>query len=786
LAIGPYAHAAAQALAHVISPKELQAFLIKPVQRICKYPLLLGSLSKVTPFNHKHYQALLDGLAATKRITDTVNNAQRQQENEVVFEALMTRLKDWKGVPISQHAPLLLDDLFAVSSDQNGSGEYHVFLFERLIILCVPAPPDAEKKATERGSVFKRSASSNALNLQAQASAFLAEGVVMSRKATTQLVLKGALYIRSFEDLETIETGWSISFLVTLLNFLAGACSFRFRNTGEQPHCVYTFHCTNSEKMNQWHSEIKRQSDRWQKEKEEQRTHEESRLNVVYGERPTYEQVDSSHDSLDFMRSAPRPKHPYESDFRPRSRTNSRVHSRSVGASSARDGDASVISDEPEAIVTRRGGTAAYSMPPERDHIEVLAQSGAIEALRARSQTQDGSSFILWRNQILPPQPPPPQLPQPPIPTPAIYFPSTSVRKLPERRLRSRQRSTGTLASAESDSSSNHAKLTLGVRRPSVPDLPDSPLYPVPTSGGATGREPRERESRINPMSPTSTLGVPAQPRVRSHSNPNVQPIPSHPYAMDYGVQLQTAGRSTTNVSQYQPPAHSYDDKSGRQSHRKRNSGSSFDSAESSDVYGGRSSPLTPFSSREGSSLCYPGNTASPVHPYAAPPLPTALSGQKVHRPPNLRLASCSSDIHMGAVTPPSATFPGYQQVPVPAQSSGSPGPTSGLTSTPTTPTSSRLHITVHYGTDHKFTLGFLTTTPFEEVVDKMRKKIRICTSSGANGPLRMYYGDDMGGRTLLRTTEDYRGALEAVMTRLARGNQTSPGSLVVWVQPDI
>jgi cell division control protein 24 len=157
---------------------------------------------------------LLDGLAAAKRITDTVNNAKRQQENEVVFEALMNRLRDWKGIPINQHAPLLLDDLFAVSSDQNGSGEYHVFLFERLIILCVPAPPDTEKKATEKASVFKRSASSNALNLQAQASTFLAEGVVVSRKATTQLVLKGALYIRSFEDLETIETGWSISYFL--------------------------------------------------------------------------------------------------------------------------------------------------------------------------------------------------------------------------------------------------------------------------------------------------------------------------------------------------------------------------------------------------------------------------------------------------------------------------------------------------------------------------------------------------------------------------------------------
>jgi len=129
-----------------------------------------------------------------------------------------------------------------------------------------------------------------------------------------------------------------------------------------------------------------------------------------------------------------------------------------------------------------------------------------------------------------------------------------------------------------------------------------------------------------------------------------------------------------------------------------------------------------------------------------------------------------------------------YQRVPL-SRPIGSPGITNAMNSpisTPTTPTGGRLHITVHYGTNHKFTLGFLTTTPFEEVVDKMRKKIRTCTSSDANGPLRVYYEDDRGGRTPLQTTEDYCGALDVIKTRLVQENQTLPGSLVFWVQPDV
>ena len=541
--------------------------------------------------------------------------------------------------------------------------------------------------------------------------------------------------------------------------------------------------------MNQWHSEIKRQLDRWQKDKEEQRIRMEPRSNTVHGERPMYEQVNSSQDSLDLMRAAPRPKHPYASDFRSRSRSSSRVHSRSISASSARDGDASVIPDEAfkqlEATVSRRGGTAAYSMPPERDHIDVLTQSGAIEALRARSQTQDGSSFVLWRNQILPPQPPPPQLPQPPIPTSAMKSPSTSAGKLPERRLRARQSSTSTLASAESDSSSNRAGIILGGRRPSVPDLSHSSRTYVPHSGTASGREPPER----NPIFGTSTLGVPAQPRVRSLSNPYVQPIPSHPHAMD-GVLTLTVGRSNTKVPQHQPLSHPHGDRSGYQSHQKRSSGSSFESLESP-VYVGGSPPLTPFSSREGYSLYFSGNTASSAHPYAASPLTSAPPGQtptsqKIIRPPNLRLVSSSSDIRVNGLRSPLATSPRYRPMPVPHQPIGPPSVMSGAASPTTTATSSRLHITVYYGTDHKFILGFLTSTPFEEVVDKMRKKIRLCTSSEANGPLRMYYGDDRGGRTLLRSAEDYSGALDVVRTRLAGGNPTSPGLLVVWVQPDV
>jgi hypothetical protein len=45
-------------LKHSARNLDLEAFLIKPVQRICKYPLLTRELLKVTPDDHPDFEAL--------------------------------------------------------------------------------------------------------------------------------------------------------------------------------------------------------------------------------------------------------------------------------------------------------------------------------------------------------------------------------------------------------------------------------------------------------------------------------------------------------------------------------------------------------------------------------------------------------------------------------------------------------------------------------------------------------------------------------------------------------
>ena len=70
------------------------ALMIKPVQRICQYPLLLGELVKVTGDGHPDYQSAVDAGARMKTIALGINEDKRLREE--VF-AVQTKIEGWDG-----------------------------------------------------------------------------------------------------------------------------------------------------------------------------------------------------------------------------------------------------------------------------------------------------------------------------------------------------------------------------------------------------------------------------------------------------------------------------------------------------------------------------------------------------------------------------------------------------------------------------------------------------------------------------------------------------------------
>ncbi|KAJ3021113.1 hypothetical protein HKX48_009208 [Thoreauomyces humboldtii] len=116
--------------------RELPSYLIKPVQRVCKYPLLINELIKFTDgSNYRFMEELKEGLAAIKRVTDLVNEEKRQEENRRIKQNVMERVEDWKGLNTAEFGDLLLSDKFPMN---NGDAEkdFELFLFENILLCC--------------------------------------------------------------------------------------------------------------------------------------------------------------------------------------------------------------------------------------------------------------------------------------------------------------------------------------------------------------------------------------------------------------------------------------------------------------------------------------------------------------------------------------------------------------------------------------------------------------------------------------------------------------------------
>lgn len=75
----------------------------------------------------------------------------------MTVRALEQRVEDWKGHHLSNFGDLLLDDVFVVTKS-DVDREYHVFLFEKIILCCkeVYQPPPSARKVGKSNSILKK------------------------------------------------------------------------------------------------------------------------------------------------------------------------------------------------------------------------------------------------------------------------------------------------------------------------------------------------------------------------------------------------------------------------------------------------------------------------------------------------------------------------------------------------------------------------------------------------------------------------------------------------------
>ena len=674
---------------HLINVKgELPAFLIKPVQRVCKYPLLLDvrvssslpwvsfaylhpqSLIKtLSPTTYSHCEELKRGSEAAKRITDKINEAQRRAENEQTVKSLSTRIEDWKGHHLENFGQLLLDDVFTVTKSDLDR-EYHVFLFERIILCCKEIPPgqqNGSKKMSKNNSLLKKQASTPT-PLNAAAAAAAAAHPHQPRRGTP-LLLKGRIFLGNVTQAIPSQPRTSLGRLpvVAVLSLVSDWISGPGMNAqyslavwwkGDDDLEYFTLKCRNEEQMRKWESQINRLI----KEAAQRRGSDRglARLNklappssrsaVSIGNSSTY----SYHSSTSYGSGSTALTATSASTKITRSQhgdSHDSFHGYPAGPSpydpdGFTDDDEDILSATTGSLLSTGRGTpihpfrklSSLSMPNE--------QRETVHDQRARACTEDygGTTMTQWRNQT-------------PLPQQQQQLVTHSLGGV-QRPMTPRTQTDAPFIGQSLRSQLSSSRLRMGYEggeykhnRAPTPTHPQPPLkqqyLPQPTQSS----------------------------RSRSASQPNAY-IPQ---------------KGTTPPPLPVAHATNWTSRDRERTRRKRGSGSSQSTGDSSEYSPNSSSPVTSFGSSE-SSLTGIGTHAN-------------VNGQELRLPP--------------------------------------------------------VKVKVHFH-DDIFVIQVPRSMEYDDLVEKVGKKIRLCGPRRDDSPLRVKYRDEDGDMVSLGSTEDVQIAFEA------------------------
>lgn len=125
----------------VESPTLLTSFLLKPFQRLTKYPLLLQQLRDKGDLDEQRREDISKGIEAASSVLAGTNDAIAREERVEAVEQLKMLVEDWKGHRIEGFGELLLHGHHTVlkgesMTSKNEEREYKIYLFEMILLCC--------------------------------------------------------------------------------------------------------------------------------------------------------------------------------------------------------------------------------------------------------------------------------------------------------------------------------------------------------------------------------------------------------------------------------------------------------------------------------------------------------------------------------------------------------------------------------------------------------------------------------------------------------------------------
>nr|XP_033811949.1 pleckstrin homology domain-containing family G member 2 isoform X1 [Geotrypetes seraphini] len=110
----------------------LETYLLKPVQRILKYHLLLQELAKHFDKNSHGYETVEEAIITMTAVAWYINDMKRKQEHAIRLQEIQSLLVSWKGPDLSAFGELVLEGMLRV---QRVKKERAFFLFSKMLLI---------------------------------------------------------------------------------------------------------------------------------------------------------------------------------------------------------------------------------------------------------------------------------------------------------------------------------------------------------------------------------------------------------------------------------------------------------------------------------------------------------------------------------------------------------------------------------------------------------------------------------------------------------------------------
>ncbi|XP_013865444.1 pleckstrin homology domain-containing family G member 1, partial [Austrofundulus limnaeus] len=110
----------------------LGSYLLKPVQRILKYHLLLHEIANHMEKDTEIYEVVQEAIETMQRVAWHINDMKRKHEHAVRLQEIQSLLTNWKGPDLIGYGELVLEGTFRL---QRAKNERTLFLFDKLLLM---------------------------------------------------------------------------------------------------------------------------------------------------------------------------------------------------------------------------------------------------------------------------------------------------------------------------------------------------------------------------------------------------------------------------------------------------------------------------------------------------------------------------------------------------------------------------------------------------------------------------------------------------------------------------